>query len=103
MPVSGNKTNEQTAESTTKVGRVKVKTTTTSVLAENQARLGAQFVNEGANSIFLELGTTAVLQKGIFLAASGGSWNGMVGPMVWTGPVAGIAETAETSLTVIEV
>lgn len=100
MTVTGNKVNEVTA---TSPARVKVKTTTTSVLAENANRTGSQYVNEGANSIFLELGTTAVLKKGIFLAASGGSWNGMIGPMVWTGPVAGIAETAETELAVVEV
>lgn len=100
MTIRGATTNEVTSESPKKV---KVKTTTTAVLAENVERAGAEYVNEGANSIFLELGAAAVLQQGIFLAASGGSWNGMVGPLVWTGAVNGIAETAETNLSVVAV
>lgn len=100
MAITGNKVN---AVQSTSPKKIKVKTTTTEVLAENLNRSGSEYVNEGANSIFLELGAAAVLQNGIFLAASGGTWNGMVGPMVWTGSVFGIAETAETNLSVVEV
>jgi|ERR1035441_9362047 hypothetical protein len=84
-------------------GKVKVKTTTTEVVAANENRNGLEIVNEGANSIFLQLGKAAVLNEGIFIAASGGSWNGMIGPVVWAGSVFGIAETAETSVSLAEV
>ncbi len=98
--IQGNKTNEQQATSPKKV---KVKTTNTEVLPQNLQRNGAQFVNEGSNSIWLECGTTALENNGMFLVASGGSWNGMIGPMVWTGPVFGIAPGGETPLAVLEV
>ena len=100
MTVIGSRTNEVQGTSPKKV---KVKTTTTTVVAENLDRNGIEIVNEGANSVFLELGAVAaVLQNGIFLAPAG-SWNGMVGPMVWTGEIRGIAETAETNVSVVEV
>ena len=99
MGIQGNKTNVLQATSPKKV---KVKTTNTEVLAANEQRNGSQFVNEGANSIWLELGGAAVELNGILLK-EGGSWNGMIGPMVWTGSVFGIAPAGETNLGVIEV
>jgi hypothetical protein len=98
MPIIGNKTNEALAST-----KVKVKTTTTAVVAANLNRNGLEIVNESANSIYLQLGKAAVAEEGLFLAASGGSWNGMVGPMVWTGSVFGLAATAESNVTVAEV
>ena len=100
MALRGNTTNATIAESP---GKVKVKTTTTTVLSENLERSGAEFVNEGANSIYLNLGKAAESEVGIFLAANGGTWNGMVGPITWTGSVTGIAPSGETSLTVVVV
>src|SRR5580693_8702503 len=101
MTVIGNKVNEVTSASPKKV---KVKHSgSTEVLKENANRNGLEIVNQGANSIWLELGAAATEEAGIFLAASGGSWNGMVGPMLWTGPVNAIAATAETNMTVVEV
>ena len=96
-PVIGNKTN--VAEASTKV---KVKTTTTEVVKENLQRNGLEIVNEGASNIFLNLGKAAVSEEGLFLAPSG-SWDGRIGPMVWTGSVFGIAPGGETSVTVAEV
>lgn len=98
MALRGNTTNE--AQASTKV---KVKTTSTEVVKENLGRNGLEVINEGANSIYLNLGKAAVSEEGIFLAASGGSWNGMIGPIVWTGSVFGLAASAETNVTVAEV
>jgi hypothetical protein len=98
MPLRGNTTNE--AQASTKV---KIKTTSTEVVKENLARNGLEITNQGANSIYLSLGKAAVAEEGIFLAASGGSWNGMIGPIVWTGSVFGLAASTETNVTVAEV
>lgn len=98
MAVIGNRVNEALASA-----KVKVKTTSTEIVKENSSRNGLEIVNEGANSIYLNLGKAAVSEEGIFLGASGGSWNGMVGPMVWVGSVFGIAASAETNVTLAEV
>lgn len=100
MTITGNKVNEVTA---TSPGKVKVKTTNTEVLKANENRSGAEYVNEGSFSIYLNLGKAAESEVGIFLASPGGTWNGMVGGMTWTGSVFGIAPGGETSLTVVEV
>ncbi len=100
MPIRGNTTNELQKPTVTSV---EVEEASTEVLKENLSRSGAEFVNSSTSSIFLMLGKAAELKKGIFLTASGGSWNGMVGPMVWTGSVFAIAGGAKSFLTVVEV
>lgn len=87
-------------------GVVSVGTTSTVVLAANPGMLERTIVNDGANVVYLELATpaaptpTAVAdQCGIRLNANGGSWT----TTSYTGPIAGIAETAATDVTVVEI
>lgn len=92
----GNKINTLTTS-----GNVEVEESSTKVLEANENRLGTQFVNASTASIYLGLGKAAETKKGIFLAANG-SWDGRIGPMVWTGTVFAIASAAKSILTVIE-
>ena len=83
----------------TPAAAVSVATTDTLVLAANRQRLSATFCNNGSNVIYLRLGTgAAVAGQGIRLAA---------GQTVtldnYTGEVRGIALTAATSLTLVQV
>jgi hypothetical protein len=101
MPVVGNKTNVLGEQNP---GKVKVKHSgSTVVIKENLNRLGLEIVNGGANTVYLYPGKTAVEEEGITLAANGGSWNGLIGNMLWTGEITGIAATAETTIQVVEV
>jgi hypothetical protein len=99
MTVVGNKVNEVQSA----VQKVKVKTTTTTIVAENHpSRNGLTIVNTGSQNVWLGFGKAAVENEGALLTP-GGSWNGMHGPLVWTGSVTGIAPAGETSVTVTEV
>jgi hypothetical protein len=95
-------------------GAVSVLTTTTVVAGNNPARSEITVTNDGANIVYLQLATaedatgatagnptapTAVASQGIRLAASGGSWTSQA----YTGPVAGIALTGATTVTIVEV
>lgn len=86
-------------------GVVSVGTTSTAVLAANGGMLERTIVNDGANVVYLELATpaaptpTAVAGEGIRLNANGGSWT----TTSYTGPIAAIAETAATDVTVVEI
>lgn len=82
--------------------KVKVKTTDTPILAANPNRTGLQIQNTGATPVYLQLGAAAVSEEGIYLPVSGGAWDGLIGPEVYTGAVRGIA-SAETTVTVVEV
>jgi hypothetical protein len=95
--VLGNKVN-----TTQFTGKVTVKNTSTEVVKANENRNGLEIVNVSANSIYLTCGGAASSEEGIFLAASGGSWNGQIGPMVWAGSVFGIA-SGNSNVTVTEV
>lgn len=48
--------------------------TTTALVSANEQRKGLVVINTGSNPIYLGLGENAVLSKGIYLAASGGTW-----------------------------
>jgi hypothetical protein len=78
------------------------------VLESNNRRLGGTIVNKGANNIRLILAPplTAGSQQGlgeIWLRALGGSWDFLLGSLLWCGSVCAIAESAESTLTVVEV
>jgi hypothetical protein len=99
MPTVGNKTNETVTH-----GNVEVEESSTEVVKQNLGRYGLELINESSHAMNLGLGKAAEAKKGIFLAASGGSWNGQVGTMQWTGSVFAIAQgAAKQILTVIEV
>ena len=99
MPSIGDKTN---ALGELNPGKVKVKTTTTVVIAENLQRQGLEVVNGSSQPVYLYPGKAAVEGEGMYLAANGGSWNGIIGGMVWTGAVNGIAKE-EVTIQVVEV
>lgn len=49
-------------------------TTTTEALAANTSRISALLINDGATVIYMKIGEAAVLNQGIRLNASGGSY-----------------------------
>ncbi len=63
---------------------------TTEVLAANPNRADADFVNDGAEVIYLARGETAVVNQGIRLNANGGSYHIGTDNM-WLGVVNGIS------------
>jgi hypothetical protein len=68
-------------------------------LGSNTARLGLLLVNSGANAVILYLASSQ--RPGVvavYLAASGGSWNGLLGNVLWCGNVAAVALTAPSTL-----
>jgi hypothetical protein len=77
-----------------------VPTTGVLALAANEARLGLAIINSGANAVILYL---ADRQRAgvpaVWLAASGGSWDGRFGNLMWSGNVFAVAQTAATTLT----
>jgi hypothetical protein len=76
-----------------------VPTTGVLALGANEARLGLTLTNSGANAIILYLadhrgpGIPAV-----WLAASGGAWDGRLGNVAWCGNVFAVAQTGASTL-----
>ena len=76
-----------------------VPTTGVLVFAANEARLGMRLTNSGANPIVLYL--TDQQKAGspaVWLAAAGGSWDGLYGNVAWAGRVFAVAQTAASTL-----
>lgn len=68
-------------------------------LMANEARLGLQLVNTGANPITLYLADQA--RAGVpvvWLASSGGAWDGRFGNIGWAGNVFAVAQTGASTL-----
>ena len=84
-----------TAGSTTAVS---VATSSTPIVGQNLGRRELTITNDGANIVYLALGSTAIASNGIRLAASGGSYT----TSRWQGPVSAIALTGATVVTVAE-
>lgn len=87
-------------------GQVSVATSTTTVCQANISRRELTITNDGANIIYLMLNTTdgstvptATANNGIRLAATGGSWT----TNAYKGPVAGIALTGATVVTIADI
>lgn len=70
----------------------------TAILAANPRRKELTVINDGANVIYLGLDAAAVANKGIRLAASGGSWT----TKEFKGAVNGLALTGATTATFTE-
>lgn len=87
----------------TQLAGVSVTTSTTAVLASVATRKGCQIVNTGTAGVTLTLGATAVAKQGIWLAANGGAWDGMIGPCLWTGIVNAISDSGTNVVTVVAV
>lgn len=79
------------------VTAVSVATSTTAIVGQNLGRRELTIVNDGANIVYLALGSTATANNGIRLAA-GASYT----TNLWQGPVSGIALTGATVVTVAE-
>ena len=68
-------------------------------LAANEARLGMLLVNTGSNAVALYLSDLA--RAGVpvvWLAASGGAWDGRLGSLLWSGNVFAVAQTGASTL-----
>lgn len=76
-----------------------VPTTGVLFLTANEARVGLEVVNSGANAVIVYLSDQA--RKGVpcvWLAASGGAWDGMFGNVPWCGNVFLVAVTGASSI-----
>lgn len=51
-----------------------ITTSSTSILAENFARRCTVITNIGSVAVFINIGGAAEVNKGIYLAANGGTW-----------------------------
>ena len=77
----------------------------TEIRPANVAREEIVVVNDGSNIVYLQLQTdsgtdpVAVVGEGVRINASGGSWSSNV----FKGAVHGIADTADTDVTVVEI
>ena len=81
---------------------VDVGTDSTEVAAFNSERRYLALVNDSDTDVYLALGEDAVLNKGIRLNASGGSYEMLEGQNLYTGAVNAIASAATKRLTVQE-
>ena len=98
MAIIGNKTN-----TALKQGKAEVEVTSTEIVAANHPeRNGIEIVNQSGGKVWLGFGKAAVESEGMYLAPGGGSWNGEVSKMVWTGSVFGIASAAKSIVTFVE-
>ena len=77
---------------------VSVGITDTLIVPRNIGRREITIVNDGANTVYLALGRTAVAGNGVRLNANGGSYT----TSQWDGEIRGIAVTAATNVTVAE-
>lgn len=77
-----------------------VTTSSSVVLATSTGRLYAAIVNDSANTVYLGIGTPAVIGKGIRLNANGGSYE-INESNQFQGPVYGIS-SASSNLTITE-
>jgi hypothetical protein len=84
-------------------GGASVTTASTALLASNATRKGSLFVNTGTAGVTLKLGATATAKTGVWLAPGGGSWDGLVGTVLWTGAVDAISDSGTNVVTVVEV
>lgn len=82
-------------------GSVTVGNVSTAVLAANRNRKSATFVNDSDEAIYLQLGAAAVLNEGIRLNASGGSYE-INHTNLFTGAVNSICTSGGKNLTVTE-
>jgi hypothetical protein len=87
----------------TSPGAVTVGVASALILPANINRNGLQAVNASANAISIGLGHAAVLGQDIWLAASGGAWDGTISGKLWLGSLFAIAAGAGSDLALTEV
>ena len=89
-------------EEATTPSNVSVGTSSTAIVAANTARRYLVLVNSGSYPVFLGIGATAVADKGIYLAPSGGSYEINEHNLFVKG-INGIAVGGSSNVTVTEV
>lgn len=82
---SGN--NGTASSATAGAGTFNVTTSSGSKVAANSSRRGLQVVNGTDTDVSLGLGGAATAGQGIVLKAGGGSWDGRISGVLWTGSV----------------
>lgn len=82
-------------------GATTVGSSTTQVLAANGGRIGASFVNDSDEVIYLAFGASAVANQGIRLNASGGAYT-MPRDSIYTGSINAICASGSKVLTYVE-
>lgn len=87
---------------TSSIDGVSVLNTSTLVLAANQTRTSAVFINDSDSVIYLALGTAAEANKGIRLNANGGSYE-ITANNHFPGTVFAICSSSGKNLCVTEV
>lgn len=81
-----------------------IPTTGVLLFPANEARLGLSVVNSGGSAVILYLADQ--LKKGVacvYLAASGGSWDGRFGNVLWAGNIFAVAQTAASTIVAGEI
>lgn len=81
---------------------VTVKGASVKVVPANPFRRGLEIENRGEKAVRLVLGEEAAANKGLYLAAATGTWNGIISQSLWLGSVFAICEAGETNLAVVE-
>lgn len=77
--------------------------TSSLTVAANAARKGLNIENTGNADVSLGLGTAAIAGQGIVLKAGGGTWDGLISSVLWTGAVNSVTASGTSStLAVIE-
>ena len=85
----------------TSAGNVSVGGTTTKVLDANTARRFVEIVNDSDETVYLALGDAAVMNKGIRLNASGGSFS-INALNLYQGIIHAICSSGGKNITVVE-
>jgi hypothetical protein len=86
---------------TTPAGYATLTTASITVMATNASRKFATFVNDSSGKIYLALGGTAVMGRGIPLLSEGGSFE-ITMMNLYTGVVSAIAELPNSNLAITE-
>lgn len=87
---------------TPRISNATATTTSSELLAENKKRKQLVITNTGSVAVFINTETTAVLNKGIYLAASGGVWE-MDSFTFTTDSIHGITASSTTNISIYEV
>jgi hypothetical protein len=80
------------------------------IAESNEGRLGGQVVNTGANPCYIYpapandlAGMPVGNRPGMWLSASGGSWDFTISDIVWGGSVCALSITGATTLSMVEI
>lgn len=83
--------------------RATVDTNGEKILSHNEARIGGLVVNTGAVGVTLYFGRDSNGGRAqTWLAPNGGSFDFMLGPILWAGPIFAVADSATSTLAVAE-